>query len=210
MLLFFTGLVVFVSSGLYVGYPNSNISREKAVTAEFLFDNPAENFALECGVQNQGGTSIIDWKVPKQSMRLLFKGEYGPSTLDHKLFPDSDIKSINTLVIDGLLYSWLHPWDEKQRITSLYFRDQLASDLQNEMGGLSFHGRYFHLYINGLYWGIYDVHERPDDAFLSEYLDAKREDFDIIKHNPNDIVQGTNEDYIKMLEMARKGLSLDS
>ena len=193
-------------SGLYVGYPNSDISREKAVTAEFIFDNPAKNFKVECGVQNQGGTSIVNWKVPKQSMRLLFKEMYGTTKLNFKLFPDSDIKSINTLVLDALLYSWVHPFDDKQRNTSLYFRDQLASDMQNKMGWPSFHGIYVNLFINGLYWGICDLHERPDEDFLEEYLDAPKEDFNIIKHNPDDIVHGSNLEYLKMLEMARKGL----
>ena len=195
------------ATGLYVGYPNSDISREKAVKAEFLFPDKQQNFVIECGVQNQGGTSIVNWKVPKQSMRLLFKEMYGPTKLDYKLFPDSDIKSINTLVLDGFLYSWVHPFDEKQRNTTLYFRDQLASDRQNKMGWPSFHGIYVNLFINGLYWGLYDLHECPDDAFLAEHLNASREDFDIIKHNPNNIVQGSNVAYNEMLELARKGVS---
>ena len=194
------------ATGNYVGYPNSDISREKAVTAEFIFPDTGEHFAVECGVQNQGGTSIIDWKVPKQSMRLLFKDIYGPGKLEYKLFQDSEIESINTLVLDAMLYSWVHPWDEEQRVTSLYFRDQLASDMQNKMGWPSFHGIYVNLFINGLYWGLYDLHERPDDAFLAEYLDAEREDFDIIKHNPNNVVQGTNVFYLEMLDVARKGV----
>lgn len=194
-------------TGLYVGYPNSDISREKAVTAEFLFSDSTQNFTVNCGVQNQGGTSIINWKVPKQSMRLLFKEKYGPRKLKKKLFPDAEIESINTLVLDGFLYSWLHPWDEKQRVTTLFFRDQLASDMQNKMGWPSFHGIYVHLFINGLYWGMYDLHERPDEEFLAEHLFAQPEDFDIIKHNPKTIVQGSNAAYLEMLEFARKGLS---
>jgi len=195
------------NTGLYVGYPNSDVTVEKAVTAEFLFDDPNQNFSVECGVQNQGGTSIVKWKVPKQSMRLLFKESYGPTKLKYKLFPDSDIKSINTLVLDGFLYGWVHPFDDKQRNTTLFFRDQLASDMQNKMGWPSFHGIYVNLFINGLYWGMYDLHERPDEDFLAEYLDAGSEDFDIIKHNPNTIVQGSNLAYNIMLELARKGLS---
>lgn len=194
------------NTGLYVGYQNTNVTREKPVTAEFLFNDTSENFSVECGVQNQGGTSIVKWKVPKQSMRLLFKGMYGPKKLNYKLFPNSDIESINTLVLDGLLYSWLHPWDNTQRITSLYFRDQLASDMQNKMGWSSFHGIYVNLFINGLYWGIYDLHERPDEDFMEEYLGADKDEFDIIKHNPNDIVQGSNRAYLEMLDLARKGL----
>lgn len=193
-------------TGLYVGYENSNITREKPVTAEFIFNNNEENFVIECGVQNQGGTSIVKWKSPKQSMRLLFKEEYGPTRLNYKLFHDSEINSINTLVVDAMLNAtWIHPFDDKQRLHALYLRDQLTSDLQNEMGSLSFHGRYFHLYLNGLYWGICNLHERPDDAFLSEYLDASREDFDVIKHEPDNIVSGSNSFYLLMLESARKG-----
>ncbi len=195
-------------TGIYVGYPNSDETREKPVTAEFIFNNIEENFRVECGVQNQGGSSIVKWKSPKQSMRLLFKDIYGPTRLKRKLFPDSDINSINTLVVDAMLNAtWIHPHDDKQRQHALYLRDQLTSDLYSEMGRLSVHGKYFHLYLNGLYWGIYNLHERPDDAFLSEYLDVPREDFDVIKHNPYEIVSGTNQYYLSMLKVARMGFS---
>ena len=193
------------NTGMYVGYPNSNISREKAVSAEFIFPGSSESFSILCGVQNQGGTSIVDWKVPKQSMRLLFKEPYGPTRLNYKLFPDSEINSINTLVVDAFLYGWVHPWDDTQRRTSLFFRDQLCSDLQNKMGWNSFHGIYVHLYINGLYWGLFDLHERPDDAFMAWYLKGSREDFDVIKHNPNTIVSGSNSTYNDLLNTARMG-----
>jgi len=194
-------------TGLYVGYPNSDITREKPVNAEFIYSDPEKNFLVHCGVQNQGGTSIINWKVPKQSMRLLFKSQYGPKKLNKEIFPDSDINSINTLVVDGFLYSWIHPWDNTQRKTALYFRDQLASNMQNSMGGLSFHGIYVNLYINGLYWGVYDLHERPDEEFMADYYYAAPEDFDIIKHNPNTIVAGSNESYKNLLTQARKGFA---
>jgi len=194
-------------TGLYVGYPNTHITREKPVTAEFIFNSPEEeNFSIECGVQNQGGTSIVKWKSPKQSMRLLFKEIYGPTRLRKKLFSDSEMNSINTLVVDAMLNAtWIHPFDQKQREHALYMRDQLTSDLYNKMGGLSFHGRYFNLFLNGLYWGICNLHERPDDAFLSEHLDGEREEFDVVKHGPDEIVSGSNNLYNLMLNRSRNG-----
>ncbi len=196
-------------TGNYVGYPNSDITREKPVSAEFIYTDSAKNFAINCGVQNQGGTSIVNWKIPKQSMRLLFKGIYGPTKLRKKLFPDSEIESINTLVVDGMLYSWVHNFDRTQRVTSLYFRDQLCSDLQNAMGTASFHGIYVNLFINGLYWGIYDLHERPDEDFMEEYFDADKTNFDIVKHDPQTVVAGSNESYLYLLDMARDGFATD-
>ena len=192
-------------TGNYVGYANSDETREKPVSAEFVYADSSENFGLNCGVQNQGGSSIVNWKIPKQSMRLLFKDEYGSKKLNKKLFPDSDIESINTLVIDGFLYSWVHNFDPKQRVTTLFFRDQLCSDLQNAMGNVSFHGIYVNLFINGLYWGLYDLHERPDEDFMEEYYDADKTDFDVIKHNPNWVVAGSNESYLSLLKKVRAG-----
>jgi hypothetical protein len=61
--------------------------------------------------------------------------------------------------------------------------------------------------INGLYWGMYDLHERPDEDFLEEHLDADKDDFDIIKHNPETVVHGSNAAYLQMLKQARNGLS---
>lgn len=197
-------------TGLYVGYPNTTETREKPVSAEMIYSDGTKNFGLNCGVQNQGGTSIVNWKVPKQSMRLLFKEQYGPKKLEKKLFPDSEIKSINTLVVDGFLYSWVHISDRKQWETTLFFRDQLCSDMQNAMGGPSFHGIYVNLFINGLYWGLYDLHERPDEDFMAEYYDAETTDFDVIKHNYKTIVAGSNASYLALLDKARAGLSTNA
>ena len=141
-------------------------------------------------------------------MRLLFKSEYGPGKLERKFFPDSEINSINTLVLDAMLNAtWIHPTDEKQRTNALYLRDQLTSDIYNKMDRLSFHGRYFNLFINGIFWGIYNIHERPDDAFLSEYYESDRLNFDVLKHNPENVVSGSNGFYQTMLQVARNGFA---
>ena len=44
------------------------------------------------------------------------------------------------------------------------------ADLHNAMGGYSPHGFYAHVYINGLYWGMYYIHERPDHAWAAAGL----------------------------------------
>ena len=197
-------------TGNYVGYPDSKETREKATSAEFIYNDARQSFGVNCGVQNQGGSSIVNWKVPKQSMRLLFKEMYGPKKLNKNIFQDSEIESINTLVLDATLYAWYHNFDRTQRETSLYFRDQLCSDFQNAMGHYSFHGFYVHLYINGLYWGIYDIHERPDERFMEEYYDTEAPFFDVIKHNYKTVVAGSNDSYLALLSLARAGLTSSS
>ena len=56
------------------------------------------------------------------------------------------------------------------------------------MGGQSPHGLYAHLYIDGLYWGMYYVHERPDDAWAAQMFGGEKEEYDVLKHHTNMVV----------------------
>ena len=54
-----------------------------------------------------------------------------------------------------------------------------------EMGSLNPHGRFVHLYVNGIYWGIMTAHERLVDAFLADYLGGAKEDYVNVRGNDN-------------------------
>ena len=84
-----------------------------------------------------------------------------------------------------LTNAWNH---SGQHMYASYFQDQYVSDLHNAMGGYSPHGLYAHLYINGLYWGMYYVHERPDDAWAAEIFGGQKEEYDCIKHSTARVV----------------------
>ncbi|HEX6289824.1 MAG TPA: CotH kinase family protein, partial [Herpetosiphonaceae bacterium] len=50
-----------------------------------------------------------------------------------------------------------------------------------QMGHLAPHGTYVHVYLNGLYWGLYNVTERIDEKFLQAYLGLRETDYDVIE-----------------------------
>ncbi len=64
---------------------------------------------------------------------------------------------------------------------SLYVRDQYGRTIQRETGNLSTSFRYVQLFINGLYWGLYDLSERPDEAFVADHLGVDVKDIDLIR-----------------------------
>ena len=41
-------------------------------------------------------------------------------------------------------------------------------------------GTYVHLYLNGLYWGLYDITERIDEKYMVAYLGGAETDYDLI------------------------------
>jgi hypothetical protein len=188
----------FGSKGIYIN--KNQDGTERVCSVEYMDPNNGDQFQMNTAIAMQGGisgggTSLNRWKSFKLSMRPRFKpttdaGEPtgGAGTLVFKLFDDSPIRRFNTFVFDAVLnHSWLHP-SSGQRNTVCYVQDQYVADLHNAMGGHSPHGKYVHLYINGLYWGMYYLHERPDHAWAAELFGGNKDQYDAIKHNASNVI----------------------
>lgn len=67
-----------------------------------------------------------------------------------------------------------------QRNDAQYALDFFAKKTQLSMVHFSPHDRFVHLYINRLYWDMYDISEKINDNFLEAYLGGKYKDYDVI------------------------------
>jgi hypothetical protein len=194
------------TTGIYINQAQDGT--ERAGSIEFIDPTGTEAFHTRCGVRMQGGagdlsggTTLNRWKSYKLSLRLTFRGIFG-GMLDYPVFGAGAAKAYDTLVLDSRPQnSWVHS-DPVQRRSGEYVRDQVASDTQLAMGGAACHGRPVHLYLNGLYWGLYWLHERPDDAFAASYLGGEKDDYDVLKHDSGNVVSGDNTDYIAMFALS--------
>jgi len=185
---------------------------ERVVSVEF-FDpcDAANQFHINAVVRIAGGSSTSGWKSDKLSMRLKFQEPYGPSKLNHPLFGEGAAESFDTLVLDARLNNaWNYGNNDTQRRRAQYTRDQFTSDIQNALGSYGHHGRHVHLYLNGLYWGLYNLHERPDESFAAAYFGGNKKDYNVLKHNESNVVNGSSADYREMFGLAGAGLSSDA
>ncbi|TKJ38957.1 MAG: hypothetical protein CEE38_04480 [Planctomycetes bacterium B3_Pla] len=186
---------------------------ERPVSVEF-FDpkGVTGQFQIDAVVRIAGGSSTSGWKSDKLSMRLKFQEPYGPTKLNFNLFEEGAADRFDTLVLDARLNNaWNYGRNDTQRRRAQYTRDQFASDIQNALGGGRGHrGQHVHLYLNGLYWGLYNLHERPDESFAASYSGGDKKDYDVLKHNEGTVVNGSNADYRHMFDIARGDLSSDA
>jgi len=221
----------FGSSGIYIN--ESQDGSERVVSMEFIDPNNGDEFLINCAISMQGGvsgggTSLNRWKSYKLSMRPRFKDKTddgtptgGPAKLNYKVFCNSPTESFDTLVLDARLGNvWNYgggvtdtgnrPWISGRPIyqpdVAQYTRDQFVADIQNALGGYGQHGRHVHLYLNGLYWGLYNLHERPDHRFAAATFGGDADDYDCIKHDSGQIINGTNATFNQMLSIAESGL----
>lgn len=210
----------FGQQGIYPWDPGRGIGVardgfEIPISFEY-FDNTGRSTQSYSTIQIVGGSSpdrnVNDWKTDKLSMRVKFTENVGKSSLNYPVFGAEAVDSFSTLVVDARLNNvWTYSGGSEptgQRGRALYFRDQLAADYENAAGGLAPHGHKTHTYINGVYWGIHTLHERPDDEFAASYLGGDNDDYDVIKHSPNDVIAGSNENYNALLDAVREDMEV--
>ncbi len=180
--------------GLYTNpYPRGS-ETEHPASVEFYEADGTKGFQIDAGLRMMGWTSRIPQVSPKHSMRLLFRNEYGEGRLEYPLFPGSEITTFDTLALRANSRdSWIsdYPfgpgtglWEEydwgAMRSVAAYIRDQWSREVQADMGMTAAEGRFVHLYINGVYWGVYNPTERPDGAFAADRFGGDEDDYDSI------------------------------
>ncbi|MCH6257721.1 lamin tail domain-containing protein [Puniceicoccaceae bacterium K14] len=171
------------STGIYQRPQQSGSAWERPVSVEIIQpDGTLENTQIDAGIRIQGGHTRNPSNNPKHSFRLIFKSEYGASKLEYNLFPDDPeaTQEFDQLILRGAgNQSWLHhnTFKGDNRGRAQYVRDQWAKDVQLDMGHPGLRNTHAHLYINGVYWGVYNPTERATSGHGEAYLGGDKDDY---------------------------------
>jgi hypothetical protein len=189
---------MFGTNGLYSNTLGDGTIYERPCSVEYFIPASQTQFQINCGIQIQGSTVRDPLLTPKHNFRLLFKQIYGPSKLQFNLYPGSPVTEFDTLALHGSFNDhWIWLGARAQML-----RDQWASDTQQETGGYGRHGTYVNLYINGLYWGMYDLGERPDASYAAHYLGGQASEYDAL--NSDELRDGSYDRWNELVALARK------
>lgn len=168
--------------GIYVNSEEEGGAWERAASLEWIDPTGGPGFTIDCGTNIQGGTSTGRLRRSQLSMAMKFKSEYGPTKLEYDLFPGSGVDRFDYIVLDaGNQLSVNEPTSLPRKIHAQETRDQFMADLHGRMGHLNPSGHHAHVLINGMYWGVYWIHERPDERFAAEHMGGDEEEYDWVK-----------------------------
>ena len=169
---------IYIYTGCPVG-DGTGRGWERPVSVEMIGGEDGHDLTVDCALKLHGGHGRLPEKNPKHAFRLHFKSDYGPKKLKYAVFGDHAPDRFNALVLRTFFgYSWQH-WDGSQRSRAQYARDLWARATQARMGDPASTGLYVHLFLNGLYWGIYNLCERVDGDFCASHFGGAEEDWDV-------------------------------
>jgi len=154
--------------GFYVNSWLSGVYWEKEASVEYFDAAGNEEFQINCGIRPQGNQNRRPHNTQKHSLRLRFKNDYGPTKLNYPLFKDSPVDTFESITLRGGTNDSWHVWGGRQRAS--YTRDAWGHKASRDVGVPAPYGNFVHLYLNGLYWGLYNPIERPDAPFYSFHV----------------------------------------
>jgi CotH kinase protein/Lamin Tail Domain/Chitobiase/beta-hexosaminidase C-terminal domain len=192
------------ATGIYANPTESGSAWERPASLEFLPSDGSRGVHINCGVRAQGGWSRRPEESPKHSFRLEFRDRYGAPNLKYPLLGSLGPKELKSLVLRaGCNNSWLH-WSSRERRQGDLLRDEFMRETYRETGQLSARGRFVHLYLDGLYWGIYNACERPDESFLAAHWGGVSDDYE--SRNADKVLSGTEDVWNQIFALANAGL----
>ena len=202
--------LVGASDGIYVNATQEGILWERPVSAELIYPDGTKGFQVNAGLRIRGAFSRGDHN-PKHSFRLLFKGGYGSGKLDYPVFGDEGVDEFDNLDLrTAQNYAWSNTSSNPGHRNTL-IRDVYSRDLQREMERPYTRSRYYHLYLNGQYWGIYQSQERSEASYAESYFGGHSEYYDVIKTDSyqTSFTDGSIDEWNDLWNLCEQGFETD-
>jgi len=191
--------------GIYANPMETGRDWERMASTEMIFPDGRPGFQINCGLRIQGGWNRRPEECPKHSLRLVFKKQYGSAHLDFPLFGPERVHEFETVILrGGCNNTWLH-WSGEERRRGDYIRDQWMRETSAAMGQPAARGRFVHLYLNGLYWGLYNLAERPSAPFLVGIQGGKSSDYD--SRNADKALSGDTNAWDRLFATVNAGVT---
>ena len=176
-------------------YTQSGRDWERPAYVQIFSDGKLEA-AQNVGIRMHGGATR---SYPQKSFNLYARKDYGASKLNCDLFSGSAVSEADGTPITEFDSFMLRNGGNDAQYTR--FRDKLNQSLVSNRDFLTQAMEPCILFLNGEYWGHYEITEKLDDAFIKAHYGVPKKDVCIIKKEALD--EGSEENFAEW-EQLRK------
>ena len=177
-------------------YYQHGLEWERPMNIEFYeLNNTGIN--QQAGLRTHGGNGR---RCPQKSLKCFARQGYGENRFNHKFFDAIPLSSFKRLELKPFSSSW------KPTGVADHICCQIAAQLDVE----TMASRPVLLYLNGEYWGIYYIHECPDDRYLEDHFGVDVENVNIITSWHPTVDYGSASSFISLFHWVKQADLNDS
>jgi len=178
---------------------------KRLASIEYIDPATPGNYRQENGeITISGGSSRQFSTTDKHNLRMIFKSRFSREGTSDLRFENSPFVASGQTRFSQLTLrnptqdSWAYKDVSPDREDAVHIKEGWAREMHRRMNparNIVAHRRWVHLYLNGNYWGVYDLGERIDEDFVRAYA-GDLDDYDVVKNGatffPPDAVDGGN------------------
>jgi hypothetical protein len=154
-------------------YENKSTMRQAHI--EFYDELESESYDRATGVSTYGNSSFSAGNANKKNYRLRFQEQFGASKFKFDIFGGDAAEEFDVIDLRAGSQSTI----DKGGVQNMH--EKIIKDIQIKLSGSGVHGRFVHLYINAVYWGVYTLSERPTKSFGESYFSGDKDDYNTMK-----------------------------
>lgn len=177
----------FGASGIY---DHENLGLEKEIHVEYFKPTGELAFEVNAGIKIHSPKSH-----PQKSLRLYTRNEYGDSEINYKIFEDKETTIFKRLILRN-------GSNDSQPSGGTHFKDGMFHQLFGSAGKRNHYSAYrpVHVYLNGEYWGIYNLRERQDKHYAkttigTDNVDMMERSYTAPRSDKINIIEGIEDDF---------------
>ncbi len=143
--------------------------REISINFEFFETNGKCTWRDQVGLRVFGGMSRL---FPQKSIALVARHRYGDNRFRYRFFGKKGLKKFKYLVLRN----------SGSDFGKTHFRDALMTQLVKNWDLDVQDYRPVQVYLNGTYWGIYNLREKINRYYLASHFDVDKDSIELIEH----------------------------
>ncbi|MBT4483828.1 MAG: hypothetical protein HOC71_09145, partial [Candidatus Latescibacteria bacterium] len=164
---------------------------ERPIHMEFYEPDGSLAFNVDAGIKIYG---LLTKFKPQKPFRIFLRREYGDTKIKHQIFPDLPITEFNRLDLRN----------GGDDIPSTHFQDGMIHSLVKDKNVDIQAFRPCVVYINGDYWGIYNIRERLDEDYIASHHGIDPDNIDFLRFLHAriglEVVRGDSIHYAAMID----------
>ncbi|MBI4645356.1 MAG: CotH kinase family protein [Bacteroidia bacterium] len=169
-------------------YANSITDREIPCNIEYFDTSGISTFNQNIGLQICGQVAS---KLPQKSINIYARNKYGQNNINYKFFENRKNEHFQSIILRNGGFP---------ENSSTMFREAMMENIV--VGKIDLEYSEYHpviLYINGNYWGIYNLREKQDENYLAANEGVDPNNVDFLEAYWLDIIAGDRSHYESLL-----------
>jgi len=159
---------------------------ERRVNIEYYENENNTGINQQCGMRIHGGNGR---RGLQKCVKFYAREEYGKKKFKYRFFEDLDNESFDHLVLHPFFTQWY----------SYGINYQICNMMARDLGLESLATRPVVLFLNGEYWGIYYLCEKPDENYLHEHFGGNEDEYNIMGNWYNKCENGSAANFLEMM-----------